>query len=60
MATESTMLTTGELAERWRVSIGLIRGQIYQGKIPTLRVGRRYLVPVWWIEDAEKGEIDNG
>jgi len=50
---EQKMVTTVELATRWNVSREHIWRQIQRGKIPSMRVGRRCLIPVAYIEDAE-------
>ena len=55
---QRTMLTTEEVAAKWGVSRALIWSQIHRGEIPSIKVGRRFLIPNWWIKKAE-GEDGN-
>jgi len=50
---QRTMMTTKEVASRWNVSRALIWSQIHQGNIPSIKVGRRYLIPTWFIKEKE-------
>jgi hypothetical protein len=43
-------LTVAEAAERLRISSSAAYRQIQAGHIPTVRIGRRLLVPAVWID----------
>mgnify|MGYP003646969341 FL=1 len=51
---EQKMVTTVELATRWNVSREHIWRQIQKGNIPSMRVGRRCLIPWDYVINYEK------
>lgn len=56
MTARRTMLSVGELAERWGVDVKTIREAIELGQLPAVAVGRRRkLVPIAAIERMEQG-----
>lgn len=50
-------LTVAEAAERLRISQVAAYRQIKTGQIPSVRVGRRLLVPAAWIDQLLEGAV---
>lgn len=47
--------TPAQIAVRWNFHTGSIRRLLRSGALPTVRIGRRVLVPVAAVEEYEKG-----
>lgn len=56
---ESVLMTVEELAERWGVNKGTIRGQIDAGKIKVIRIGRLIKISRSHVEMLEQGQARN-
>ena len=58
---ESELLTVGETAKIFRVTLQTVRNWIEWGKLPALRVGRRFLVRREHIEALlDQAQADDG
>ena len=53
---KAPVLTIDELAAEWKISRGLAYQAVNEGSIPSIRVGRRILVPRAQLERMLLGE----
>lgn len=51
------MLTVDELAARWRLDRKTVYTEIAAGRIPALRVGRVYRIPLVAVASLEQGRV---
>lgn len=52
--TRSPFLTTEALSIRWDIDRKTVLGGIRDGSIPCTKIGRRWLIPLAWIEAQER------
>lgn len=52
---EPTMMSVPELAKRWGLSRGFLWNRCKDGKMPASKIGERWLVPMWYVEEQEIG-----
>jgi excisionase family DNA binding protein len=50
---EKPLISTSALVERWGIDRKTILGAIADGKIPCTKVGRRWLIPLAWVQAQE-------
>lgn len=53
MAEHRGFLTTTELVERWPADRKTILNAIKAGEVPCTRLGRKWLIPLAWVEAQE-------
>jgi excisionase family DNA binding protein len=54
-ASEKVAHDVGEVAERLGLNVKSVRVAIEKGEIPCVRIGRRILVPSWWLRAQMNG-----
>lgn len=54
---EAVVLTVDELAARWRLDRKTVYSEIAEGRIPALRLGRVYRVPLAAVLSLEQGRV---
>lgn len=55
--TRSPFLTTDALAERWGIDRKTVLNAIQSGDVPCTKVGRRWLIPLAWINTQENAGL---
>jgi excisionase family DNA binding protein len=57
-AAETSTATVREVAREIRIHANTVYAAVKRGDIPSIRVGRRVLVPRSWLKRVRDGEIE--
>jgi excisionase family DNA binding protein len=56
VANDPPLISVDELAVRWAVHKKTVLASINRGEIPCTKLGRRWLIPLAWVERQEQAD----